>query len=64
MLTLPLMINSFLGSEESDRGEEEEWEKQQIRKGVTGAQVLTNNFNVALVITVLRTVFAESKCHR
>uniref|UniRef100_A0A1B6M7W2 GCF C-terminal domain-containing protein n=2 Tax=Graphocephala atropunctata TaxID=36148 RepID=A0A1B6M7W2_9HEMI len=27
------------GSEESDKGEEEEWEKQQIRKGVTGAQL-------------------------
>ncbi|XP_054271583.1 PAX3- and PAX7-binding protein 1-like [Macrosteles quadrilineatus] len=26
-------------SEESDKGEEEEWEKQQIRKGVTGAQI-------------------------
>uniref|UniRef100_A0A1B6C9W1 GCF C-terminal domain-containing protein n=1 Tax=Clastoptera arizonana TaxID=38151 RepID=A0A1B6C9W1_9HEMI len=26
-------------SEESDHGEEEEWEKQQIRKGVTGAQI-------------------------
>ncbi|XP_014239886.1 PAX3- and PAX7-binding protein 1 [Cimex lectularius] len=28
-----------LGSEESDKGEEEEWETQQIRKGVTGAQI-------------------------
>lgn len=25
--------------QESDKGEEEEWESQQIRKGVTGAQV-------------------------
>lgn len=24
---------------ESDKGEEDEWESQQIRKGVTGAQV-------------------------
>ncbi|KAL1131746.1 hypothetical protein AAG570_011359 [Ranatra chinensis] len=28
-----------IGSGESDKGEEEEWEAQQIRKGVTGAQI-------------------------
>lgn len=26
-------------TDESDKGEDEEWENQQIRKGVTGAQV-------------------------
>lgn len=29
----------ILESEDLERGEDEEWEKQQIRKGVTGAQV-------------------------
>lgn len=39
------MHNLAVSDDESEHGnEEEEWEAQQIRKGVTGAQVIFNYF--------------------